>query len=142
MNPSQNKHLHTLLTATGLMVEKKNLVLSFSKGRSESSKDLTDTEAAELVSWLRTKQTIFINKNNDASNRMRRKIISMAHEMHWHILDPFPKGRRLVVDMARLNNWCKKFGYLHKNLNSYTSEELPILVTQFERAYKDYLNGI
>ncbi|MBK7285951.1 MAG: hypothetical protein IPI95_01935 [Flavobacteriales bacterium] len=35
-------------------------------------------------------------------------------------------------DMPHIYAWVRKYGYLHKELNAYTREELPRLVTQAE----------
>ena len=134
MNAQLNKQLHTLLSASGLMNEKANLVLGFSDGKSESSKGLTDSEAREMISYLQKQKND--EKNAPTENKMRRKMISMAHEMHWRLT-----GAQ-KVDMLRLNGWCIHYGYLHKKLNDYTYIELPKLVTQFTRVCKDYLNKI
>lgn len=132
MNPALNKQLHGLLTQTGLNEQKANLVTGFTAGRSDSSKDLTNEEAKQMIHYLATKA----NEHGEAANKMRRKILSMAHEMHWHLT-----GTQ-KVDMERLNNWCTTLGYGKKALNKYTYEELPKLVTQFEFVYKYYLSKL
>lgn len=129
MTTQQNKMLHGLLNKTGLMADKANIINGITKGRTESSKDLSFDEARLMINWLQSQDNTI-----DGAVKMRRKIISMAHEMHWHL----PYTQR--VDMLRLNGWCEKFGYLHKKLNDYTYKELPTLVTQFTAVYKDYLN--
>ncbi|MGN6604543.1 MAG: hypothetical protein ACTHK8_18940 [Ginsengibacter sp.] len=132
MNHQQNKTLYALLNATGLLEQKANIVLSFTEGKSESSKDLTDAQANDMIAYLRRQQ----QAQEEPANKMRRRILSMAHEMHWYL----PGARKL--DMEHINDWCKKFGYLHKELNQYSYKELPKLVTQFSAVYNDYLNKI
>lgn len=129
MQPHLNKQLHFLLSATALTPQKASLVLSFSDGRCESSKELTDVEANNLIGYLKNQK----NLKADADNKMRRKIISMAHEMHWHL-----SGTQ-TIDMERLNHWCEKYSYLKKPLMGYSSDQLPTLVSQFQKVYKDYL---
>ena len=109
MTPQLNKQLHSLLTATGLAAQKPALVISYTNGRSESSKDLTDKEAKELIRYLQSKQPA----NNTTANKMRRKILSMAHQLHWYL----PGTQK--VDTERLDNWCIHYSYLHKKLNEY-----------------------
>ena len=128
IQPQQSKLLHTLLNSTGLVPQKKNLIMGFTGGRSDSSKDLTYQEAGALITYL---------KSQDAAHKMRRKIISMAHEMGWKI----PGTNK--IDMNAINEWCKKYGFGHKLLNEYKEAELPKLVTQFENGpYKHYISNL
>jgi hypothetical protein len=131
MNHAQNRTLHGLLTKRGLLEQKGIIVYGFTNGRSESCKDLSFEEAAEMIDYLKSQ-----DKTGPGANKMRRKIISLAHEMHWHL-----NGTQ-AIDMPRLNGWCQKYGYLHKKLNDYTYKELPKLLTQFQLLYKDYLTNI
>lgn len=132
MNPSLNRQLNGLLNATGLLPQKEALVLSVTKERSSSRKDLTDSEAIELINWLKIQP-----QPTDDSDKMRKKIISMAHECGWHNFD-VSKGR-WKIDMKRVNNWCVNYSYLKKELNKYSYEELPKLVTQFSKVYRSFL---
>ena len=132
MNPALNKQLHGLLTQTGLKEQKAALVNSFTGNRSDSSTDLTNEEAKQMIAYLNTKAT----EHGEAANKMRRKIISLAHEMHWHL-----SGTQ-KIDMQRVNDWCLKFSYLKKELNKYTYTELTKLVTQFTAVYNSYLHNI
>lgn len=133
MNHAQNRTLNALLTATGNVPNKSDLVLSFTQGRSESRKDLSFEEARQFINWLQKQP-----KPEDAANKMRRKIISMAHEMQWYGPRTPEGGNK--VDMQRLNGWCEKYSLMKKKLNDYTYNELPALVTQFTEVYKDYLH--
>lgn len=112
---------------------KKDLVFSFTDGRSESSRDMTDQEAKEMINYLENIKTA-----PDPADRMRKKIISQAREMHWEKRD---NGKR-VADMARVEAWVIKYGVLKKPLNDYKINELPALVTQFDKVYKDFLNKL
>ena len=58
----------------------------------------------------------------------------MAYQMKWTFFSE--KYRKECVDYKRLDDWMKKYGYLHKSLNDYTEQELPTLVLQF-RAVRD-----
>jgi hypothetical protein len=53
----------------------------------------------------------------------------MAHEMHWRI------SGTDKADMKKIDEWCKKSGQYHKQLNSHTLQELPFLITQFQEMY-------
>ena len=111
-----------------LMPQKAAMVNGISCGRVESTRDLTNDEADALINHL---------KALEPGHKMRRKIIRLAHEMHWHL----PGTKK--INMERINGWCQQFGYLHKALNEYTNDELPKLVTQFEQGpYKHYLSNL
>ena len=127
IQPEQNKILHSLLNSTKMIEQKEALINSYTEGRSISSKDLTYQEAGALITYL---------KGLDAAHKMRRKIIRMAHEMGW-------KKAGSKIDMDAINEWCKKYGFGKKELNSYTEQELPKLVTQFQNGpYKHYLSNL
>lgn len=134
MNYTKNKSVHWLLTQTGMMAQKESLVSSFTQGRTTHSSQMNDAEADELITWLRSQAKPSVNP----ANKMRRKILSMAHEMGWHTL----QNGRYVADMHRINEWSLKYGYLHKPFNHYRHKELPRLVTQFENAYKTFINKV
>ncbi len=128
--PAQNKTLHSLLYQTGMMPQKRNLVIGFTDGRTEHSSEMLATEADQLIKYLKDHDT-----PAQASNKMRRKIISMCHRLRWTV-EP---GK---VDMERLNNWCIEKSYLKKPLKDYAYNELPKLVSQFTELYKYYLNSV
>lgn len=131
MTIAQNKTVHALLHSTGLMAQKANIIGGISFGRTESSKDLTDEEVNHLIEYLKAQE-----KDNTAAQRMRRKIISMAHQLHWHL----PGTQK--IDMEHVNSWCTQYGYGHKKLNDYTYPELPKLVTQFKNVFSGILSNL
>lgn len=56
INATQNRQLHTLLSQTQRMEVKAELVLSFTDGRSESTKELQNKEADALIKHLQQEQ--------------------------------------------------------------------------------------
>lgn len=139
MNLSLNAELHALLTNTGLAPQKKNLCFGFTKGRSDSSRELTDGEAREFINYLRQQPNAKGKwQKDEAADKMRKKIISMAHECGWHNL----ADNKWVIDMRHLDMWCQQYSYLKKEFNKYTVAELPVLVSQFERVYKSFLKKV
>lgn len=130
ITPTQNKVLHALLNSTKMTSSKADLVLGFTQGRSESSRDLTMQEAQEFINYLKQ-----LDNHAEAANTMRRKILSMCHRIKWEHED----GK---VDLERLNNWCRTRSYLKKELNAYQYKELPKLVAEFQQVYKHYLNKV
>jgi hypothetical protein len=99
-------------------------------------------EAQALIAHLKS-----LDPRAKATDRMRNKILSMAHEMGWNLTPgPSPQERggmqKPKIDMAHVNAWCTRHGYLHKPLDDYTHSELPKLVSQFEEVYKSYLKAV
>jgi len=110
---------------------KEDMIFCYSNGRSSSTKDLFESEATQLIQFL-------VNESGLPqydSFKMKRKILSMAHEMNWEV-----SGGK--VDLGRINNWCIRFSGKNKVLDAFSYAELPALVTQFEMVYRDYLKGI
>lgn len=131
MNQSLNKQIHALLNNTGLAEQKANLVFGFTKGRSESSKDMTDGEAIDFINYLRQQP----NANDEAANKMRRKIISLAYELHW------AKSGNWKAAVAAIDSFClSPKGIFKKELNKHSYQELVQVVSQFEMMYKKHLN--
>jgi hypothetical protein len=99
-------------------------------GRTESTKEVTEREAGIIITELQTRFGI-----KDEADTMRKKIISLAHQMFWEL----PGGK---ADMKRINNWCVDKGPYKKTLNTHTVKELPVLVSVFEKIYKEYMNKL
>jgi hypothetical protein len=141
LTPEQLKCVQTLLSKQGADKEQREWIVSvWTNHRTTSVCNLGKFEASKLIGHLKSQQPL-----HQASEKMRRKILSMAHEMGWEM----PGTRSVVnnqvrarVDMKHVNDWCLKYGYLHKKLDAYTYEELPKLVSQFEGLYKQHLNKV
>jgi len=136
-NADQIKKARTLLAITGNSdtEQKESIVRGFTGGRTVSISNMADDEFTAFVRHLET-----LVPNAEAANKMRRKIISMAHDLGWHKRDA--KGNLIlrdgkpVADMVRIDAWCINQG--GKKLNGYTYEELPNIVTGFEKMQKSY----
>lgn len=130
----QNKRLWSLSNSLNLDADGlKEYVLKYSNNRTGSSKQLTMTECQALINELDIIKKNINNtpvSNSNASQRMRRKIMSICHEMNWK------KDGKL--DWGRINDFMFKSSYLKKGLNSYAADELPKLVSQFEQLLKSY----
>ena len=72
MNSEHNKRVHALLSQTGLMPQKGNIILGISNGRTESSRELDHHESLALIAYLKQQP----KKKADPAEKMRRKIIS------------------------------------------------------------------
>lgn len=130
----QNSRLHALITQLNIDAEtKEELVHKFTSGRTTSSSKMLVTECQSMINNLdaMTKgYTKNIANENTPENKMRRRILSICHEMGWK--------KEGVLDWEKINAFLLKSGYLHKSLNEYTAKELPKLVTQFEQLLKSF----
>lgn len=128
----QNAMIGYLVTRLAIDPEtKEELIYNHTAGRTVSIRELSKIEAEKVIKFLTSQGRV----TETPASRMRRKIISMAHELGWKV----PGGK---VNMERLNEWCIKYGYLSKPLNKYRTDELTGLVTQFEKVYLDHLRNI
>lgn len=126
-NAQQNKRLHLLIGELNIDKEaKQDMVYQFTNKRETSTAKMNVVECQNMINHLAQlkKQAV------DKKDRMRKKILSICHEMQWTL-----NGQ---IDWKRLNEFLNKSGYLHKPLNDYTLAELPKLVTQFENLLKSY----
>lgn len=130
----QNKRLWSLVHNLKLDAETlQELVFSYSNGRTKSSKAMTMVECQALINHLDVIKKDKVQapfSNSNSSQRMRRKVMSICHEMNWTT-----DGK---LDWKRVNEFMFKSSYLKKALNSYTEQELPKLVSQFEQLLKSY----
>lgn len=139
----QNKVLNAIISRLNIGTEvKQDLVYQFTNGREISSAKMSFEECQALINHLNNLCVqMAVEKRKidpaptkpviDPENNMRRKVLSICHEMGWKL----ENGK---IDMARVNAFCVERGFKHKELNKYTRAELPTLITQFEKTLKDY----
>lgn len=128
-NNSQKSTIHAILRKMGMEGDKEykqNLVIEYSNGRCTSTTDLYYQEANMIIDALN--KVTGKTEEDIKADRMRKKIIGIARSAGWEV-----DGK---ADMNRINAWCKARGYIKKGLNDFTYKELPALVTQFEKAFK------
>lgn len=137
INNNQIKRIHFLLRASGLQAQKQSLVVGFSKGRCESTKNLSFEEARQLINYLQAEanSSPVGGGREVAANRMRRKILSYCHNMKWENADG-------SVNMEALDKWCLHYSYLRKKLQEYTYKELPKLVSQVQKVYASKVKDV
>ena len=138
VNSVQLRRIHLLLRQINLQEQKPALVFSFSGGRCTSSKALTFQEAQNLITHLEQQLPVMktlSSLHHTSANQMRRKLISICHNMNWRTKD----GK---VDMQRLDEWCGNKSYLKKPLMKYSYNELPMLVSQLQQVYISFINKI
>lgn len=122
------RRVHAALAAKGMMDDKMDLVKQFTNGRATSTKDMRVGELHSLIDHLNGKES-----PSAAGDKMRKHIISMAHQMGWEL----PNGR---ADMPRIDAWCVKYGKYHRPLNEHNNAELQEIVTQFNIAYQQHIH--
>lgn len=141
---------NTLLREFGLTDDKADIVEDISKGRTRSTTRLTFDEALHWINAMNKKKSTSATlsaqgkqwNENDERQKMVKYIIAMAHECGM-----IKKEQRVMKEggLKWVNNyddmhaWIKKYGYLKKDLNRYSYNELPKLVTQFENMSKSKL---
>ena len=120
---------------------KRDLIYQFTKGRSDRTNDMHYEEARMMISHLEDQKSPSLAKKQqdaDAGQRMRRKIISIAHQLGWTDLKT---GK---VDMNRLNSFLVQRGAVRgpkiKTINDYNNRDLSVIVTQFQQMLKHHLN--
>lgn len=131
ITPGQLRCIKTLMGKLKLQAQKDDIVAGFTMQRSTHVSQMHLPEAIDLIKYLKAQDPEEIK-----AEVMRRKIMWMAHEIGYEL----PSTHK--IDMKRLDGWCVEKGYLHKKLNQYRYAELPLLVTQFEKVYKWFLNSI
>ena len=130
ITPGQMKRLHALLNELGLKETKPELVYQVSNGRTASSKELGVDEAAALITHLSDK----LPKKERSPieircDQMRKKVFSLFRSMGY-IYGDTEADRKM--NQTIIYAMIKKIGYLKKDLNKYTFDELPKLVSQVE----------
>lgn len=140
ITPPQLKAVNVLLIKQGLYKHKREIIESYTGGRTGSSKEMYIHEAAELLSYLNKTQ-----KDVNISSKLMSKLFAMSHEMGWINTKTVVDGDKIKVvkDYSAVQNWVIKYGYLKKELRKYTYKELPKLVTQLEKyVYNPYIENL
>lgn len=126
---AQIAKIHVLLSQLNLMDAKKELVLKFSDGRVESSKELRMEEAKSLIQAL---------SKHDPCDLMRRKVFALAYEANI-IWGATPEDKKMNI--IKLNRFLIDRGTVKKELNKLTYQELVYTVSQFQQIVKHKEDG-
>lgn len=139
--PNQRRIIAAILVSRKMMSQKSDIVEGFTDGRTTSLRELTFTEAAELIDLL--------NKNPENKNpksKLMSKLFAMCHEMGWITTDDSVNEKGKLIkkkNYQRVHDWVEKYGYLKKPLREYTYKELPKLVSIFEeKIYNVYIQNL
>jgi len=118
------KIIHALLSVTGTMEDKKEIVKAFTGGRSDSTKEMYSTEARLLIDKLR---------EYDPLLKQKRAIFSLAYQIGI-IYGDTPEDKRM--NAAKLDMFLKERGAVKKALNSMCKNDVVKIHRQFEAMAK------
>lgn len=130
------KQFYALCNVQGL--DKEEVVNEISKGRTTSLKELTDPEWFALICWLTPLSKAHWQPK--PGDRQRKKMISIARQMNWHMERGVDVGVSYIVN--RIDRWARAQKY-KKPLMEHTEAELNVLLTIFEqKVFADYLRDL
>lgn len=120
----QLSKIHVLLGQMNLLEAKANLVSQFTNGRETSSKEMTMSEAKNLLGHL---------SEYDPNDRMRKKVFALAYEAG--MLYGYSTEDKLM-NSAKLDKFLREKGTVKKTLNKMSKAELGKTVSQFQQIVK------
>ena len=120
ITPAQLKMIHTLLGKENLTERKADLCMSFSDGRTASSRELTKQEAKDFIEHL---------LNDEKRKEIVKAIWYLAYTMEIITGDSFADKK---MNAAKLDLFCKERGTVKKSLSAQTLKELQRTRRQFE----------
>ncbi|MFY7826273.1 MAG: hypothetical protein ACOVQ4_04070 [Flectobacillus sp.] len=134
MKTTTNKELHYWLNKLGLMEQKKSLVFSFSEGQTDSSKDMKEYQAIDLIKHLKGKAKeagIEAPKpKKDALQATRRYIIS-----RWYLAEGASNDAEKKAALEKCLSWVEK--NFKAELNSFEMPKLMVIKAAAEKVLKD-----
>lgn len=116
----QLKKLHWLLRQLGLTDEKKDLLLQFTNGRTDSASNLSKSEAKNLIEQL---------SKHDPCEKHRKAIWYLAFSAGIVYGDASDDK---MMNIAKLNKFLREKSVAKKELNRMSLEELKQVHRQFE----------
>lgn len=120
-------------------LEKEELAAEVSSGRTSSLRALTEDEFSSIMERLDSMRR-GIPWTPPPGDVQRKKMISIARQMNWHLVDGKDKGIAQII--VRLDCWAQAQKF-KKELMKHTVQELNILVSIFEeKVFKSYLEDL
>lgn len=121
---AQLTKIHVLLNQLGLKEQKASIINDLTKGRTESSKEITLYEARDLIEYL---------SSNDKDDRMRRKVFALAYEIgiSWGETAEDKK-----MNAVKIDKFLQEKGSVKKPLYKMNHKELIQTINQFEQIKK------
>lgn len=115
----------------GNPLTRQEVVLEFTGGRTDSLRELKETELKQLVAQMqRNNGDTYQPKKDDKADQMRKAIIAIFRSM----------GR----SVSEAKSWSEKQGVrgVKKGFNAYSTQELYVLITIAEKVRADYEKAV
>ena len=123
------KRFFALLTELGIVEERAAIISGFTNGRTDSSRDLSDLDAALLIKQI--EKQYGVDRERDNCEKLRKRLIGMSYGCG--------KDAKFVIDWAENHGVKDKHGNLNKRLfNYYNTAELLTLIGVFTKVCKHY----
>jgi hypothetical protein len=128
-----HKKLYSTYREKGLTENRREIVYSFTGGRTDNSSDLSTSEIVRLISSLNSGAESQSQKPRKDS-RTINKLFSLCYMYGWKNFDE--EKQKDTVDIDKLNAWLTKYGKYHKTLKEHSPYELGIVTSQFNQLLK------
>lgn len=123
------KRFFALLTELGIVEERAAIISGFTNGRTDSSRDLSDLDAALLIKKI--EKQYGVDRERDNCEKLRKRLIGMSYGCG--------KDAKFVIEWAENHGVKDKHGNLNKRLfNYYNTAELLTLIGVFTKVCKHY----
>jgi hypothetical protein len=123
------RRFFALLTELGIVEERAAIIIGFTNGRTDSSRDLSDLDAALLIKQI--EKQYGVDRERDNCEKLRKRLIGMSYGCG--------KDAKFVIDWAENHGVKDKHGNLNKRLfNYYNTAELLTLIGVFTKVCKHY----
>ena len=137
MNATLNRQFHALINKKGLKSQKADLVSQITNRRTESSKELTDGEARELINKLtegdvplsKSEQIALAYNNKTKEDRQRQRCFFLFRKMGYTNPDDKP-------NYEHIDNFCKVRTAAKVPLLKMDTQQLTALIFQLEKIVK------
>lgn len=129
MTPKFYRRFFALLTELGIVEERAAIISGFTNGRTDSSRDLSDLDAALLIKQI--EKQYGVDRERDNCEKLRKRLIGMSYGCG--------KDAKFVIEWAENHGVKDKHGNLNKRLfNYYNTAELLTLIGVFTKVCKHY----
>ena len=123
------KRFFALLTELGIVEERAAIISGFTNGRTDSSRDLSDLDAALLIKQI--EKQYGVDRERDNCEKLRKRLIGMSYGCG--------KDAKFVIEWAENHGVKDKHGNLNKRLfNYYNTAELLSLIAVFKKVQEHY----
>ena len=123
------RRFFALLTELGIVEERAAIISGFTNGRTDSSRDLSDLDAALLIKQI--EKQYGVDRERDNCEKLRKRLIGMSYGCG--------KDAKFVIEWAENHGVKDKHGNLNKRLfNYYNTAELLTLIGVFTKVCKHY----